>query len=221
MFEKGHTINKGRIQKRGEKDAREIEFLDYYFSDDSETKGNALQSALRAGYSVSTANDQTRRIINRFGAASASVSLNAAGVNKPYLAARIKKVLEKGKDKEIISAARLAFTLLGESTNEVDRGANVFNAPVMIIQGMTNQRMKALRGAIPQLSPEEAQRIDEEASAARLEQLRHGELPLLPSKSQADPNKHGWEMRGKNGMERPDVESGAAERDQEAAPDAG
>ena len=171
-------------------------FLDYYYSQDSATKGNALQSALKAGYSESTANDQAGRIIKRFGIASAATSLNAVGVNKPYLASRIKYVLEKGGDKEILSAARLAYALLGESTDQ-NQGGNVFNAPVMIIQGMTNAKLKALREAIPQLSPEQQQALSEQQSAERLEAFRRGELGFVSKHSKADLEKD-WNRNESN-----------------------
>src|SRR5258708_6282763 len=128
MFVKGHPgWNKGKkYQRKRTSDLGEMDFLNYFFGQDSETKDNAKQSALKAGYSESTADTNSARIIKKFGAATASVSLNAVGVNKPYLAARIKHVLEQGGDKEILSAARLAFALLGEATDASGGGtANV------------------------------------------------------------------------------------------------
>jgi hypothetical protein len=162
-------------------------FLDYFYSKDSETKGNAQKSALRAGYSESVALTKATRIIKRFGDASAGASLNAVGVNKPYLASRLKSVLENGDDKEILAAARLAYTLLGETTGDGGAATNVYNAPVMIIQGMTQSRMKALREAIPQLTAEEKQLADEQESADRLAAFKRGELGFVSKHSKADP----------------------------------
>src|SRR5260221_4820373 len=118
MFQKGHKgYNKGGSYK-GHVDEREMAFLDAYYSQDSETKSNLVRSALKAGYSESTAVTKASRVIRRFGDAGAASSLTAMGVNKPYLASRIKQVLEEGSDKEIPAADRLAYTLLGENTAE-------------------------------------------------------------------------------------------------------
>lgn len=204
----------------------EVLFLDAYYSKDSETRGNAVASALKAGYSESTAHDQTARLIKRFGNASAGVSLDALGINKPYLAAKLKELMENGNDKEVLAAVRLSYTLLGESTGEGGQATNVFNAPVMVIQGMTNKRLESLRTASALPTPEEEQLASEQQSAERLELLRQGKLPPIKSHSKATTGYTGWNKndpnyRGDNELERPDVESGVIEVHPEDEPPAG
>jgi len=187
--------------------------LDYYYSKDSETKGNLTQSALKAGYSESTALTKAPRIINRFGMAGAGESLNAVGVNKPYLAMRIRYVLENGGDKEILSAARLAYALLGEITDGGGSVTNTFNAPVMVIAGMTQKRIEALRGAIPQLSKEQQEAADDARTQERLEAFKRGEIPLVSRHSEARMNDEQETVL--------DVESRASECAPEAQPSSG
>ena len=170
---------------RGLPDNREMLFLEAYYGADSETRGNQVQSAKKAGYTDSVAVTKATRIIKRFGTGSAAQSLNAAGVNKPYLAMRIRYVLETGKSQEILSGARLAYALLGETTDESKGGVNnTYNAPVMVIVGANSERLRALRGAVPQLSKEQQEELDNERCQNRLEALKRGELPQLPSRSQ-------------------------------------
>lgn len=193
--------------------------LDYYYSKDSETKGNLVQSALKAGYSESTAITKAPRIIKRFGTAGAGESLNAVGVNKPYLAMRIRHVLENGGDKEILSAARLAYALLGEATDSGGSVTNTFNAPTMVIVGASQERIKALRGAIPQLSKEEQERLEDAATQERLEAFKRGEIPLVSRHSVATTGYTGWNENDPQAV--PNVESRDVECAPEAQPDAG
>lgn len=174
--------------KRSVPKGSEVLFLDYYFSQDSETKGNATQSALRAGYAETTAITKCNRIIKKYGDASAAVSLNAVGINKPYLAAKLKQIMEKSKDKEILAAVRLSYNLMGE-ISESGTSVNISgNAPVMVIVGASQSRLKALRQAIPQLSPEQQQIEDEAASAERLAAYKRGELGYIQKHSKANIN---------------------------------
>jgi len=175
--------------RRGKFDPRELEFLLAYYGAASTTKGNAERSALAAGYPASVGRHQAGRIIKRFGDASASVSLNAAGVNKPYLAMRIRHVLENGGDKEILAAARLAYALLGESTDERGGGVTVNStAPVMVVVGASRERIAALRNATPQLSRDELERLENERVDAKLARLRGGETFVKRPHTKAEPN---------------------------------
>ena len=163
-------------------DTRDLLFLEAYYGEESPTKGKQIESAKAAGFAESTAITKSTRLVKRFGQGRAAESLNAAGVNKPYLAMRLKYVLETGKSPEILSAARLAYTLLGESTDEAKGGTtNTYNAPVMIIAGMSDKRLAALRSA---LTPEQLEEQENQRCQQKLELLKQGKLPQLPSKTQ-------------------------------------
>lgn len=184
MFVKGHPGYKRKIRPV---QGSEIQFLDYYYSVDSETRWDGKRSALKAGFAQSTAEKNYKQIIRKFGDASAAKSLDAVGVNKPYLAARLKAILESGNDKDKLSGIRLGYSLLGELTEEGKMaGTNVFTGPVMLIQGMTPQRLTALRRATPQLSPAQQEVLEENEYQQRKQAWDRGELPALPSKSKAE-----------------------------------
>ena len=160
---------------RGKFDSREMAFLLAYYGATSPTKGNAEQSGLAAGYPATVARTQMARVIKRFGDASMSASLNAVGVNKPYLAMVVRQILETGNNKEKLDATKLACMLMGESTSE--SGAMTINstAPVMVVVGASKERIAALRSAAPQPTREELERLQNERVNEKLERLRAGE----------------------------------------------
>lgn len=195
-------------------DEREIVFLANYYGNDSPTKGNKEQSALAAGYTQSTSEQKALRIIRKYEDCSFRASAKAVGITKPYLAMKLKQILDTGGDKEIIAALRLSLANFGETTDQTaGASGNVFNAPVMMIVGATPERMKALRGALPQLTREQKEEESDKRGAERLEQLKRGELPELKRHSKAKVIDVEAEI--------PNIDSGNACGDQQATPDAG
>src|SRR6266576_5823005 len=172
----------GRPNKRV-LDEREILFLGHYYGEDSETKGNMERSAQAAGGPFPASEKWAERILAKYDDCSFKASAKAVGITKPYLAWRLRQILDlpiAKHSKEIIAALRLMLANLGESTDHsVGTGGNVFTGPVMVIQGATPERLKALKGAIPQLTREQLEQASNERSAARLELLKRGELPPL------------------------------------------
>lgn len=169
-------------------DTREVQFLANYYAADSPTKGHGVNSALAAGYSESTAITKWPRILKKYEDCSFRSSAKAVGITKPYLAMKLKQVMDTGGDKEVLAAIRLSLANMGEATDDSSRGAALtFNAPTMVILGMTTERMRALKSASPVKTREELEAESNQRSADRLSQLRRGELPVLPRHSKAQP----------------------------------
>jgi hypothetical protein len=160
-------------------DVREAMFLSNYYGEKSPTKGNGQESARAAGYSESVALTKWPRILKKFGDNGIKDSLQAVGITKPYLAMKIKHILENGKVTDMIPALRMALAGLGEVTGE---GGNVsVNAtgPVMVIVGASPERMRALKAATPQLSREQKEIEENQRVEHKLQLLREGRLPEL------------------------------------------
>lgn len=161
-------------------DEREIVFLGLFYGNDSPTKGKQVDSCIEAGYKPSVALKKSGQIIRKYEDCSFRSSAKAVGITKPYLAMKLRQIMDQGNDKEILAGIRLALANFGEATDQQGgAAANTFNAPVMIIQGMTQEKMKALREAIPQLTREQEEDLSNERSAQKLEMLKRGELPPL------------------------------------------
>lgn len=173
MFVKGH---KGYVRKQSTVLAEEEKFLLAYYSDDSEIKGNGYRCAIHAGYSESTAEKASDKIIGKYDKKKFREAMKAVGITNVMMAVRLKDMIKTGANKDAINAIRLALASKGESTDQQQVPGQVFNAPVMIIQGMTNSRMKALREAIPQLTAEQQQLEEERESAQRLADYKAGKL---------------------------------------------
>lgn len=168
--------------------AKDEEFLMAFYGEDSPTKGNKTASALAVGYPQSTAEDQAGRIFRQYDKKRFQQALKACGVTNLLMGYRLRKMIEKGADKDAINAIRLALAAKGESTDQ-QAGTTINNSgPVMVIVGASSKRIEDLRKAVPQLSKEQEEQIENERCQNKLDLLKAGKLPQLPSKSQARRN---------------------------------
>lgn len=159
-------------------DIREALFLANFYGEKSPTKANGKESALAAGYNETTSQTAWPRILKKFGDNGMKDSLRAVGITKPYLAMKIKHILETAKASDMIPALRMALVGLGESTDNSGTNVNVnTTGPVMMIVGATPERMKALKNATPQLSREQEEEIENNRVNHKLQLLREGKLP--------------------------------------------
>ena len=167
-------ITRGADHKTRDKvEEMEIQFLAHYHLADSDTKGQKLESALKAGFGEKRAVEMAERILEKYGDLSFKTSLNAFGVTKPFLAMKIRRILDMNPEesaKDILAAARLGLIGLGESTDQPQQ--NVFNAPVMMIQGLTASKLNALRKALPQPTPAQLERESEQRAEYRLSLMK-------------------------------------------------
>jgi len=72
------------------------------------------------------------------------------GINKPYLAEKLKGILSLPPEKyhkEILAAARMTLANMGEVVESGDKLGMTMNGPVMVILGMTPRKIRALREA--------------------------------------------------------------------------
>src|SRR5258708_1495665 len=155
---------------------REREFLMAYFSVKSETRFDRTASAITAGYTPRMALWNANRLIAKFESRSVKDCVEAVGINAPSLAVMLRENLDAAEGKDQLSGLRLAMGNRGEQTDSTTIQKNLaVNIPVMIIQGMTNERLIALRrGSDParELSPRpEQDAIDVEATEMSVETL--------------------------------------------------
>lgn len=164
-------------------DEREIVFLANYYASDSKTRGKGMDSALAAGYSDSTAFQKSGRILKKFGDCSFAVSAKAFGITKPYLAFRLKQILEMPIEKnvkEVIAAMRLSLANFGEATDQSGSSVTVNSTgPTMVIVGASPERMRALREATVQPTEEQLELARQARVKKRLEMMDRGELPKI------------------------------------------
>jgi hypothetical protein len=184
LNELGHI--RKRAPKNGRLDDREVLFLANFYANDSPTKGKGKDSAVAAGYPETSATHRADIVLKKYGDLSFSVSAKAVGITKPYLAHKLKQIMETGGDKEVLASIRLALANFGEATDQQGGiTGNTFNGPTMVIIGASAEKMKALREATPQLTREQLEEQSNQRSAERLEMLKRGELPPLPKKTQS------------------------------------
>lgn len=169
----------GRRGFAGHLDEREVIFLSNYYASDSPTKGKGMHSALAAGYSESVAKTKWPRILKKYEDCGFKASAKAVGITKPYLAMKLKQIIDSGGDKEVLASIRLALANFGETTDQ--QSGTVVNAtgPVMMIVGATPERMRALKTQTAPPTKEELEEESNRRSAIRLKMLKEGQLPPL------------------------------------------
>lgn len=147
-----------------------------YYAEDSPTRGNGEQSAIKVGYPAITARTVASQILKRYDKRKFQDALKAVGVNNLMMAHRVRRMILNGADKDAIAAIRLALAAKGEVTDESRGGVTVnANAPVMVIVGASQERIRALRNAEPQLPREVQEHLSEQRGDAKLALLREGE----------------------------------------------
>ena len=152
------------ITKKSRKDPREDIFLGFFFTE-GVTQGLIKESAVAAGYAEDKAEAVGERILAAFDKKPASDSLNAAGVTKPYIALKVKRVLDAVDDnpRYAAPAIRLALMVHGETRDGASGGQTTViagqGAQILVVQGATADRMKRLKAgasgqpAIPEDTP--------------------------------------------------------------------
>lgn len=172
-------------RKRDILDDREVVFLANYYGSDSPTKGNGAQSAIDAGYSELTAHNLYNKLLKKYEDCSFRASGKAVGITKPYLAMRLKQIMEdpKSQGNVVLAAIRLSLANMGETTDSSGSGSVNFNAPTMVIMGATPKRLKALTSGGQM---EEVQDVQEGTVGDR-EQEEYGDSsPRVPADDGAD-----------------------------------
>jgi hypothetical protein len=152
--------------------------------------------------------------------------LEEIGFTRPYSAERLKWIADEGSPKEALAAVKLYAALKGDIKDDSGAASTVINTgPVMQIMGMSQERMKALRGAIAQLSPEKAEEAREARTNERLAALKRGETVLAVKHSTNEYAKALKEGPLKEGIDEPlevrDVQSSADGAYLEAEPPKG
>ena len=157
-------------------------FFICFYNKDSETRFDVEKSAMKAGFRAEVAAKKGHALIKKYGYAGVQESLSIVGITKPYLASKLFEIIENPKHKDNLQAISLSFRLTGETTNESQGNTtNTYNAPVMVIAGMSDKRLAALRSA---LTPEQLEEQENQRCQQKLELLKQGKLPQLPSKTQ-------------------------------------
>lgn len=95
---------------------RQVKFAMYYYLPDSETFGNALQSALRAGFSAKYAKNITVKNLDWL--ESVLVEIGGKGVSKDKLVKKAKKVLNRSLDSDDEKLAQDTAKFIAKSTAE-------------------------------------------------------------------------------------------------------
>lgn len=170
-------------------DGREVTFLSLYYGHEQGKKGNLEVCALAAGYPEKSCEARGREILRKYEDFAFRMAARAVGISKPYLALKLKKILDLDENKhsnEILRGIRLCLANMGELVEQVPgtsgNTGDTFNGPVMVIVGASAERMRALKEAIPPMTQAEKERMEQEENERvnrRLEMLRNGIMPPL------------------------------------------
>ena len=149
------------ITKKQRRDPREELFYSHFFGlptlaiGEAPTRGDAIASALKAGYDESKAAAIGKRLLDSLDKAPFKRVLSSAGLTKSALALVITDAIKTCTARDMISYLRVALKLMGE-LEEGAQGAPIninpgAGAQILIVQGATAEKMKALRSGKPAL----------------------------------------------------------------------
>lgn len=129
--------------------AKEFKVLELYYSPTSKVRGSARDVGVEVGYSKTSAQVSVKRILKRYKNMDLDKAFTVLGVDKLYCALGIKTIMDSSTAKaaDKLAAFRLRLACAGETLEPAKAAPPVqqFTGPVMIIQGMTPEKMKALK----------------------------------------------------------------------------
>ena len=138
---------KGRWSKK-RLDDRELRFISAYFGSDSPTKHNGAQSAMAAGYSNKSAHVTAVQILKKYDDAGFGKALNAVGINKLFLAGKLRELFDNPSTKEqgILTALRLILSNMGERVDSQQAATTInMNSPKsLVLVGIEPKRLEAM-----------------------------------------------------------------------------
>jgi hypothetical protein len=145
---------------------KERAFLLGYYGKDSPTKLDRRASALAAGYTLERAVWNANRLLDKYRDRGFREACETVGISAASLAVMFKEILENSEGRDAISSLRLALANRGEVTDHKDapRGMS-FEGPMMVIMGVTPERLRALRRGSNLAPAPEQDVIDLEAVA--------------------------------------------------------
>lgn len=131
---------KDRTKEHWTPSAEALLFLEAYVS--GPATGNVRLASQSSGFKEVEA----YRLLRKINLASFAVTMKALGINKPYLAHKLRQAMETGTPREVLAGVKLSLEAFGEVEQKTGKGVmpQTFNAPVMIIHGATSERMARL-----------------------------------------------------------------------------
>lgn len=115
-------------------------FLEAYVA--GPAAGNVRLASKASGFSE----QEGYKLMKMVNLSAFAVTMRALGINKPYLAHKLRQAMETGTPREILNGVKLSLEAMGEVEKVTGKVATpqTFNAPVMIIHGATDERMRHL-----------------------------------------------------------------------------
>lgn len=147
--------------KKERRDPREERFYAQFFGVGVQTsKGNSTLSAVLAGYDEDKAAAVGNRLIEALDKASFKKVLANAGLTKSNMALIIKDAIAQSGPKELTANIRVALKLMGEMEEGAQASTTQVNisgagAQILVVEGATAEKMRALRAGKPTLPPKE------------------------------------------------------------------
>jgi hypothetical protein len=156
----------GRKRKwipRSQRLASEINFLAAFYDASSPTHNDGRASAIEAGYAEATASRVAENLLMKYREFDFKAIAQAMGIDRIKLGLAFQKIINEGVPRDVLNAARLLLSNMGEMTDAAGTQKNVnVNMPTMVIVGETEERVRRLKSGgkvAPQLPPAPAEDV--------------------------------------------------------------
>lgn len=125
---------------------REMRLLIGYFDEGSPTKGDLSKSTWQAGYSYTNAAAIGQKIVDRFSNRTFQESVRALGMTKPYLAAKVREIIEdkESKPETRLMAIKMLLNNFGEKTETGNQTVNINSPKTLVIVGTSQKKIDAM-----------------------------------------------------------------------------
>lgn len=129
-----------------QRQAREIRFLDAFYTADSPTYQDGKASAVAAGYNEKIASRQGENLLAKYRGCDFQAIAKAVGIDRIMLGLRLRSIIQKGADRDAMSAARLLLANWGEVTDAASTKINISSQQIIapMVVGIEQRKLDAL-----------------------------------------------------------------------------
>lgn len=126
--------------------SREAKFMSLFYDETSEFYGKQVEAGRAAGYLGKNVIVATDRIVTKYCGKSFKESVEMLGMTRPYLASRVRCIIESEKTKgEVkLQAIKLLLSNFGEKTGEGSTTVNVNTPKALVMIGGSQKKLEAM-----------------------------------------------------------------------------
>lgn len=124
----------------------EMKFLLGFYDEQSPYYGKLAEAAAAAGYQAKNVRFTAQKIIERYSGKSFRESAQILGMTKPYMAAKVRSIIEDedSKPETRLTAIKMLLNNFGEKTENTSTTVNVNTPKALVVVGTSQRKIDAM-----------------------------------------------------------------------------